>query len=35
MNKYNICLAVEAEIPDIINIIKERCKWFKENNINQ
>lgn len=31
----DIRLAKQEDIQDIMNIIKERCDWFKENNIDQ
>lgn len=32
---YEITLANEEEIKPFLEIIIDRCKWFKENNINQ
>lgn len=37
MNQKNLSiqLAVKADIPFILNLLKERCKWFRDNKINQ
>lgn len=34
-NNLNINLAVEEDIPLILNLLKERCKWFRDNKIDQ